>query len=148
MRELGVIDRQMNALEAQRGMIVMALQWKESDMGEAGSPNQRVSEVASPIKVPLRRPSGIRPSLRSAVLEIMRGDPARHWSKSDLFAELERRSWVPEGRTPKNQLSARLSRLIKDGHVVRLGPAVYALAPYKELESGREHRVRDAAPRR
>ena len=119
MKELEEIDGQLRALEAQRGLIAMAIDWKDAASGQDRTSESRPRPAS---------PKDDRPPLRTAILTIMSERPERTWSKRQIYAELEARGWLPTGQTPSNQLSARLSKLVKDAVISRVGTGNYVLA--------------------
>lgn len=55
-----------------------------------------------------------RPSIGRAAITVMESAPTdKTWNADELYAELEKRAWLPGGKTPRNTLQATLSRLVQ-----------------------------------
>jgi hypothetical protein len=70
---------------------------------------------------------GIKPSLRQAMVVVMREHPGRRWAVADLTEALEKRGWLPENGAKRiSDMAGEMARL---NQVVRQGRGVYKLSP-------------------
>lgn len=111
------LTAQIRALETKRNLVRLAIDWKRVQGPMTLAPPRKAHDLAV---------ADDKPTLREALLEIMR-EPAIPWTRDELHGELERRGWLPSGRSPKNQLGARLSTMVQRGEVARVGPATYVI---------------------
>jgi hypothetical protein len=119
-QEVREVDREMARLQTKRSLLEMAIQWKLANGAQPGRGKRPpAADEASTHEA--------RPSLRVAVLRIL-SEAGRPLGVQEIYAELERRDWLPGGANPKSQLAARISKMRANGFVVRTGTGVYALA--------------------
>ncbi len=76
-----------------------------------------------------------RPGVAEAILRIMNEQDEALWTAEALLARMSELGWAPRGRTPKNSISATLSRLRSNGEVEREDAGTYKLAAHKRRAS-------------
>jgi hypothetical protein len=72
---------------------------------------------------------GMQPTLRQAIVAVMRGQPGTHWRVSDLAGALMRAGWLPEREDAAKRVSDMAGIMAGDGQLYRVARGVYALAP-------------------
>jgi hypothetical protein len=70
----------------------------------------------------------IRPSLRQAVVVVMREQPGRRWTVTELAEALDGRGWLPKSGGAK-RVSDMAGDMVRLGQAVRHGRGVYKLSP-------------------
>jgi hypothetical protein len=70
---------------------------------------------------------GIEPSLRQAMVVVMREHPGRRWTVTDLAQALDSRGWLPENGAKR--VSDMAGDMVRLKQVVRPGRGVYKLSP-------------------
>jgi len=70
---------------------------------------------------------GIKPSLRQAIVVVMREHPGRRWAVPDLAQALEGRGWLPEHGAKR--VSDMAGDMVRLGQLVRHDRGVYKLSP-------------------
>jgi hypothetical protein len=69
-----------------------------------------------------------RPTLRQAILIVMRADVTSPWTVGDLAMMLELNGWLPKGDYTK-RISDMAGVMVTEGHLKRAGRGVYQLSP-------------------
>lgn len=70
---------------------------------------------------------GIKPSLRQAMVVVMREHPGRRWTVTDLAEALDSRGWLPENGAKR--VSDMAGDMVRLEQAVRHGRGVYKLSP-------------------
>ncbi len=70
---------------------------------------------------------GIRPSLRQAMVIVMREHPGRRWTVADLTQALDSKGWLPENGSKR--VSDMAGDMVRLKQVVRHERGVYKLSP-------------------
>ena len=69
-----------------------------------------------------------KPSLADAIPLVMaEGGRDAAWSADEILSALVAKQWAPGGKTPKNSVASTLSRLLDEGHLVRVGRGLYKI---------------------
>lgn len=72
--------------------------------------------------------STTQPSLRQAVMLVMRASPDEAWSVADIVDALALNGWKPQKSDATKRVSDIASVMVSDGHLIRSGRGVYQLA--------------------
>lgn len=117
------LERQRDDYKAQ----ILGLQSRIAVLNSLLSHRRAMDEpAASPTAEPTEALG--RPSIGRAAITVMETQPVgKAWDADELYAELEKRTWLPGGKTPRNTMQATLSRLVKSGRLDRPFPGVYTL---------------------
>lgn len=99
----------------------------------ANAANDRSDSSKSAAATYLRKllPEGLqteRPTLRQAILIVMRADVMSPWTVGDLAMMLDLNGWLPKGDYTK-RISDMAGVMVNEGHLKRSGRGVYLLAP-------------------
>jgi len=70
---------------------------------------------------------GIKPSLRQAMVAVMREHPGRRWTVADLTEALDGKGWLPENGAKR--VSDMAGEMVRLNQAVRQGRGVYKLSP-------------------
>jgi hypothetical protein len=70
---------------------------------------------------------GMKPSLRQAMVVVMREHPGRRWTVTDLAQALDSKGWLPENGAKR--VSDMAGDMVRLKQVVRSGRGVYKLSP-------------------
>ena len=70
---------------------------------------------------------GVQPTLRQAIVALMREQPARQWGVTDLTRALAQKGWLPEkGAKTVSNMAGDMARL---GQILRPSRGIYVLSP-------------------
>lgn len=87
----------------------------------------------------------MRPTLRQAIVLVMRDNPARRWSVDELASALNEQGWLPERESAKKRVSDMAGDMVRLGQLARVNRGVYALS--SELAAGLDaQRVSELPP--
>lgn len=119
--ELEEVQSQMNILSQRFGELsdVIRLYERHVSMLPADSVQAREREAIAP-------PEPARPTLRSAISQVMHSD-ARDWPTDDLRKALIGRGWLREDDQGKANLLSMLSVMTSKGQLERVRTGVYRL---------------------
>jgi hypothetical protein len=70
---------------------------------------------------------GIKPSLRQAMVVVMRDHPGRRWTVADLTDALANKGWLPENGAKR--VSDMAGEMVRLNQAVRQGRGIYKLSP-------------------
>ena len=70
---------------------------------------------------------GIKPSLRQAMIVVMREHPGRRWTVPDLTEALDAKGWLPDNGAKR--VSDMAGEMVRLAQAVRQGRGVYKLSP-------------------
>jgi len=91
--------------------------------------------------------NGNEPSLRQAIVALLRESPGARWTVSDIVSRLAGRGWLPR-RTSTKEAAKRVSDMagvmVADNQLERAGRGVYILAP--ELAAAFEAQEDEGVP--
>lgn len=89
--------------------------------------------------------SGIKPTLRQAIVTIMRSDPTAAWRVNDLAEAIIDRDWVAAKEAPK-RISDMASVMVNEKQIVRVARGTYALTPELGAEFELRRRMHTSLP--
>lgn len=69
-----------------------------------------------------------KPTLRQAIILVMRANPRSDWSTSDIAEALAMNGWLPRHGEAAKRISDMANVMIKEGHLRRNGRGVYTLS--------------------
>lgn len=69
-----------------------------------------------------------KPTLRQAIILVMRANPRSDWSTSDIAEALAMNGWLPRHGEATKRVSDMANIMIKEGHLNRNGRGVYTLS--------------------
>lgn len=72
---------------------------------------------------------GAQPTLRQAIVLVMREIPARRWSINELTTALAHRGWLPERDDAAKRVSDLAGEMVRLGQLARVNRGIYALPP-------------------
>lgn len=91
---------------------------------ETGTPREILTEIFPDGFV---FDQGIKPSLRQAMVVVMREHPGRRWTVADLTEALDGKGWLPENGAKR--VSDMAGEMVRLNQAVRQGRGVYKLSP-------------------
>jgi hypothetical protein len=71
--------------------------------------------------------NGLEPTLRQAMVIVMREYSGRQWTVSDLAQALESKGWLPDNGAKR--ISDMAGEMVRDGQAKRPGRGLYMLSP-------------------
>lgn len=77
---------------------------------------------------------GGKPTLRQAIVAVMRENPSTQWRVTDLTEELVHRGWLPGSSEAGKRVSDMAGLMVGDDQLTRLARGVYGLAPQLAAE--------------
>jgi hypothetical protein len=78
---------------------------------------------------PARKTNGDKPTLRLAILTVMREHPTKTWKTESVIAELTRRDWLPNGANAEHHARSMLAQMHRKGQAKRIERGRYRLPP-------------------
>lgn len=76
-----------------------------------------------------------KPSMKEAIVALLREQPEATWTTQDVFDELLKHSLAPGGAKPLNTVGNRLVELARDGRIHKRGRGAYSLTPSRANDS-------------
>lgn len=133
---LSEIDRTVDELEAERGLLRQALDLKrkwatrgeQADATAPDEPDTTRPMVAVP-EAHLGLDGPAPAGKAAAALRILGSQPGREWSARDVATEMVRLGWMADTQKDLESLASTLSRLAKDRKVHRPRRGAYRLTP-------------------
>lgn len=75
------------------------------------------------------QPIGTKPTLRVAILTVMRERPGKTWPVESVIAELRQRDWLPTGTHAEHRTRSTLAQMHRKGQAKRMDRGRYRLPP-------------------
>jgi len=69
-----------------------------------------------------------RPTLRQALILVMRANPGSDWTVEDLMNALGMNGWMPKGFEPTKRVTDVAGTMVQEGHLTRSSRGVYRLS--------------------
>jgi hypothetical protein len=69
-----------------------------------------------------------RPTLRQALILVMRANPSSDWTVDDLVNALGMNAWMPKGFEPTKRVTDVAGTMVQEGHLTRSSRGVYRLS--------------------
>lgn len=86
--------------------------------------------------------TGARPTLRQAIVLVMRDNTARRWTVHELVAALDEQGWLPDRGDAAKRVSDMAGEMVRVGQLGRVDRGIYVLAPQVsaalQAEKGRQ----------
>lgn len=80
-------------------------------------------------------PTTTKPTLRQAILSVMKTKPKSTWLTETIIAELRGRGWLPAAKTAEHRTRSMIAQMARDGKLKRTGRGRYRLTdPDMELD--------------
>jgi hypothetical protein len=79
--------------------------------------------------------NGDKPTLRQAILTIMREQPNKTWAVESVISELRRRTWLPSGANGEHRTRSVLAQMHRKEQVKRIQRGRYRLPPERKDSS-------------
>jgi hypothetical protein len=79
--------------------------------------------------------NGSKPTLRQAILTIMREHSNKTWRVDSVISELRRREWLPVGPNGEHRTRSVLAQMHRKGQVKRMDRGRYRLPPEPKDDS-------------
>lgn len=79
--------------------------------------------------------NGDKPTLRKAILTVMREHPNRTWKVESVISELRRRDWLPGGANGEHRTRSVLAQMHRKGQAKRIDRGRYRLPPEPKDDS-------------
>jgi hypothetical protein len=75
------------------------------------------------------RANGAKPTLREAILTVMREEPRKTWKVESVISELRQREWLPGGEHGEHRTRSVLAQMHRKGQAKRIDRGRYRLPP-------------------
>jgi hypothetical protein len=117
-RELEAAERELEWLR--RGLDLLGGPGREEEAGD---------DALRALLPGMAKPD--RPTLRQALVLVMRSNPHKQWPVDDLASMLHMNNWLPKRLEPGKRITDAAHGLVNDGYLVRANRrGTYELAPY------------------
>jgi hypothetical protein len=97
----------------------------DADLGNEADPEAIVTELFP--DGDLFGDNGIEPTLRQAVVVVMREQPGRRWTVTELAQALDKKGWLPQNGAKR--VSDMAGDMVRMGQVLRPRRGIYVLSP-------------------
>lgn len=129
------LDAALNEYEAAKGEVAWWQQGlrlvdpRAADAIEGGQLAEAIVTELFPYGYVFDAP-GIQPTLRQAVVLVMRESPAKpSWTTGELVGALQERNWLPSREDARKRVSDMAGLMHDSGQLSRLGRGIYKLSP-------------------
>lgn len=137
-RRIGELRVEAEAAEDHLANVRAELAWYEDAQrlfGDA-SPNPDVEPSLPGLgDSPGASPNGSKPTLRQAILTVMREQPNKTWKVEAVIGELRRRDWLPAGAHGEHHTRSMMAQMHRKGQAKRIDRGRYRLPPTPKDDS-------------
>jgi hypothetical protein len=130
-KRIGELRTEVDAVEIRLAALRAELAWYEDGKRLFGDA-PRDPDVERPLPGPDNEPArtnGAKPTLREAILTVMRERPTKTWPVESVIAELRQREWLPTGDNAEHRTRSTLAQMHRKGQVKRMDRGRYRLPP-------------------
>jgi hypothetical protein len=105
------------------------VKWWEQGQGMFGGIDERQEEGDALLSEVLPNgPATQRPTLRQALILVMRANPDSDWTVGDLTNALGMNRWMPKGFEPTKRITDVAGTMVQEGYLTRSDRGVYRLS--------------------
>lgn len=137
-KRIGELRTEVDAAETRMAALRAELAWYE-DAKRLFGDAPRDPEVERPLpglgNEEAARANGAKPTLREAILTVMRERPNKTWPVESVIAELRQRDWLPTGTHAEHRTRSTLAQMHRKGQAKRMDRGRYRLPPEPKDDS-------------